>query len=123
MNSASAEALTEALRSDVGDGLRTVAVGDVPEREYDVAYMRPDIDELYTDEMRENIFEEIVLEHIAEARKEDLFPPLGGLEYTVRIYQQGVNLVGWTDETAVFVGLDPDPKLVAPTVAVCRRKL
>ncbi|WP_135851659.1 DUF7522 family protein [Halorussus salinus] len=123
MDSESPSALTDGLRTNVGDGLRTVAVGRVPEEEYDVTYMRSDIDDLYTDEMRENILEEIVLEHIAEARKEGLFPPLGALEYTIRVFEEGINLVGWTDETAVFVGLDADPELIAPAVAACRREL
>lgn len=123
MDSLRTEALTDALRSDLGDGLRTVAVGDVPGREYDITYMRADIDELYTDEMREKIFEEIVLEHIAEARQKDLFPPLGGLEYTVRVFDDGINLVGWTDELALFVGLDDDESLIPPAVAACREQL
>ncbi|WP_135829075.1 hypothetical protein [Halorussus halobius] len=123
MSSTLSNALTDALHDAVGDGLRTVALVDVPDQEYELAHMRADIDEMYTGEMREDILEEVVFEHIAEARKEDLFPPLGGLEYTVRIYGKGINLVGWTRETAVFVGLDRDPELVPPAVSVCRREL
>ena len=123
MSSTLSNALTDALRETVGDGLRTVAVAEVPDQEYELAYMRPDIDEMYTEEMREDILEEIVFEHIAEARKEDLFPPLDGLEYTVRIYGKGINLVGWTHDTAIFVGLDRDPELVPPAVSVCQREL
>ncbi|MFC7081021.1 hypothetical protein [Halorussus caseinilyticus] len=123
MDSASAQALTDALSGALGDGLRTVAVGNVSVPEYEIIYMRPDIDELYTEEMRENILQEIVFEHIAEARNEDLFPPLAGLEYTVRIYEQGMNLVGWTDDTALFVGLDPDEELLPTAIEVCRQEL
>jgi len=123
MSSTPSNALTDALQEAVGDGLRTVAVADVSEQTYELAYMRPDIDELYTEEMREDILQEVVLEHIAEARKEDLFTPLDGLEYTVRIYGGGINLVGWTDDTAIFVGLDRDLELVPPAVSVCQREL
>lgn len=123
MDSLRTEKLTDALRSDLGDGLRTVAVGNVPGREYEITYMRADIDELYTDEMRENVFEEIVLEHIAEARQEDLFPPLGRLGYTIRVFEKGINLVGWTDELALFVGLDDDESLIPPAVTSCREQL
>lgn len=123
MGLTSPNALTDALRDGIGDGLRTVAVVDVPEQTYELAYMRADIDEMYTEEMREDILEEVVFEHIAEARKEDLFPPLDGLEYTVRIYGKGINLVGWTDDTAIFVGLDRDPDLVPSVVSICQREL
>ncbi|WP_134670719.1 DUF7522 family protein [Halorussus marinus] len=113
--------LTEALQTDVGDGLRTVAVGDLTDREYSIVYIRDNIDETYSEDMREEIFEEMVFEHISEARQTDLFPPLGSLEFTTRIFEDGINVVGWDEEVAVFVGLDPDPTLIPTTVEACRR--
>ena len=41
--------------------------------------MRDDVDEKYTDEMREEIFDEVVLESIAENHQQELFPSLGDL--------------------------------------------
>ncbi|WP_276300555.1 DUF7522 family protein [Halorussus lipolyticus] len=115
--------LCEALRTELGERLRTIAVGRISDREYDIAYMRDDIAEEYTDEMREEIFDEVVLESIAEDKQQDLFPALGDLQHTIRVFEDGINLVAWCDDEAVFVGLDPDATLLGPAVAVCRRML
>ncbi|WP_132057436.1 hypothetical protein [Halorussus amylolyticus] len=115
--------LANALESDIGDGLRTVAVGNVSERTYDIFYIRDDIDEMYTDEMREEIFGEMVLENIAEARQNDLFPPLGRLRFTARVFEHGINVVGWDENVAVFVGLDGDEELISQAVETCRETL
>jgi hypothetical protein len=71
--------LREALRSELGERLRIVAIGRIDDREYEIAYMRDDVDEKYTDEMREEIFDEVVLESIAEDQQQELFPSLGDL--------------------------------------------
>ena len=120
---ASGPDLREALRTELGECLRTVAIGRIDEREYDIVYMRDDIDEKYTDEMREEIFDEVVLESIAEDHQQDLFPSLGDLQYTIRIFDGGINLVAWRGDEAIFVGLDRDEALLGPAVAVCRRTL
>lgn len=123
MNAFPSADLTETLQSDLGEGLRAVAVADLSDRSYEVVYIREDIDAQYTDEMREEIFEEIVLENIAEARQTDLFPPLGRLDFTVRVFERGINLVGWDSDEAVFVGLTDDESLIPAAIAACRREL
>lgn len=115
--------IRDALRTELGEGLRTVGVGRIADHEYDITYMREDIDEKYTEEMREEIFDEVVLESIAEDHQKDLFPALGDLQYTIRVFEDGINLVAWHDDEAVFVGLDHDETLLGPAVAVCRRTL
>lgn len=118
-----AEGLTDALRSNLGDGLRTIAVGSIPDRDYEVTYIRPDVDDQYTDEMREDIFQDLVLERVAEGHQQDLFPPLGDLEYTVRVFEGGINIVGWRGEAVVFVGLDDDESLIPSAISACRQVL
>lgn len=123
MNPQRATDVTESLQRELGDGLRTVACGNVPNREYDITYMREDIERLYSEEMRNDIVDEIVLENIAEARQTDLFPPLGRLRYTARVFEHGINLVGWKEDDAVFVGLDDDEELIPPAIGVLREQL
>lgn len=115
--------LRDALQTELGEGLRTVAIGRITDREYDMLYMREDIEEKYTEEMRQEVFEEVVLESIAEDHQKNLFPTLGGLQYTIRVFESGINLVAWKDEEAVFVGLDHDESLICPAIEVCRRVL
>lgn len=123
MSSLPADALTEALQSDLEDGLRAVAVADLSKKAYEIVYIRDDIAAQYTDEMRDEIFEEMVLENIAEARQTDLFPPLGRLRFTARVFEHGINVVGWDDDEAVFVGLDDDESRIPKAIAACRREL
>jgi len=121
MDGLAPEAFADELREEIADGLRTVAVGDMTDREYSVVYMREDIERAYSEDEREEIFEEMVFEHISEARQTDLFSPLGSLQFTTRVFEDGINVVGWEDEVAVFVGLDPDESLIPTTIGACRR--
>jgi hypothetical protein len=115
--------LRNALRTELGEGLRAAAIGRITDREYDILYMREDIDEKYTEEMREEVFDEIVLESITEDHQKNLFPTLGGLQHTIRVFESGINLVAWQDDEAIFVGLDHDESLIGPAIEVCRRVL
>jgi len=114
------ERLTADLRDAVGDGLRTVATGNTVAESFDIAYMREDIDALYSPEERDEILHDLVLENLVEVRQEDLFAPLGGLEFTSRVFEHGINVVGWDGEEGVFVGLDPDTTLIPTTMETCR---
>jgi hypothetical protein len=71
------EILTDALQDAVGDGLRTVATGDTDEESFDIVYMREDIGALYSENEREEILHDLVLENLVEVRQEGLFAPLG----------------------------------------------
>lgn len=115
--------LRDALQTELGEGLRAVAIGRITDREYDVLYMREDIDEKYTEEMRQEVFEEVILESIAEDHQKNLFPTLGGLQYTIRVFEGGINLLAWQDEEAIFVGMDHEENLICPAIEVCRRVL
>ncbi|GAA0654849.1 hypothetical protein [Salarchaeum japonicum] len=110
------EGYAEALREDVGETLRGVAIADLRAREFDVIYMREDIWQLYSDETQQEIFEDAVFETMGMDRKEDLFEPLGGLEATVRVFEGGINVLAWADDHGVFVGLGPDEDAIPAAV-------
>ncbi|WP_231184092.1 hypothetical protein [Haladaptatus sp. DYF46] len=114
------KALTDALRDAVGDGLRTVATGNIEEKSFDIVYMREDIGSLYSEEEREEILHDLVLENLVEVRQERLFAPLGDLQLTSRVFEYGINVVGWNENAGVFVGLDPDETLIPTTIRACR---
>ncbi len=71
------ESLTDVLQDAVGDGLRTVATGDTDEESFEICYMREDIGALYSEEEREEVLHDLVLENLVEVRQEGLFAPLG----------------------------------------------
>ncbi len=114
MDIAGAEDAAEQLQQEI-EGLRTVAVGDSDRQEYEVVYMRDDIAELYDEGTRDEIFRDVLLERIAEEKQEDLFQPLGELEFTVRAFEGGVNVLAWSDTEALFVGTGPYEEEI-PTV-------
>jgi len=110
------EARAGELREQVGETLRGVVIADLRERDFDVIYMREDIWELYSDETQQEIFEDAVFEAMGMDHKEDLFEPLGGLEATVRVFEGGINVLAWTDDYGVFVGLGPEEDAIPPAV-------
>lgn len=116
-----AEEFAERLRSAIGEPLRTVAVGDLDAQAYEVTYMRDDIAELYPPETRDEIFRDALLENVAERRQEELFEPLGTLNFTTRVFDGGINVYCWIDETeSVFVGLGEDIGYIEPVISICR---
>jgi hypothetical protein len=121
MRSELAEEYAERLQSALGEPLRTVAVGDLEHQLYEVVYMREDIGELYPAEKRDEIVRDALLENVAERRQEELFSPLGALNFTTRVFDGGINVYCWIDEDeAVFVGLGEEIGLIEPTISICR---
>lgn len=121
MQSDLAEEYAERLQSALGEPLRTVAVGDLEHQLYEVVYMRDDIADLYPSEKRDEIVRDALLENVAERRQEELFSPLGELNFTTRVFDGGINVYCWIDEDeAVFVGLGEEIGLIEPTISICR---
>lgn len=106
--------LTEACRDAAGDALRTVALADLRENEYDILYMRPDIGEQYSESDIAEIYQDIGLGGLSKQMQSDLYEPLGGLETVVYRFEAGINVVGYNEDgtRAVFVGLGPDESVV-----------
>ncbi|MEM4780221.1 MAG: hypothetical protein QXG03_01445 [Halalkalicoccus sp.] len=113
------ERLAADLEGAVGESLRTVAIGDLDDLDHEVAYMRPDVDARYDREEYGRIVRDVLLEQVASAQQADLFA-IGALEYTVRIFEEGINVVGRTNDSVFFVGLDPDPEAIPRVVECCR---
>ncbi|MDY6779652.1 MAG: hypothetical protein SV760_03725 [Halobacteria archaeon] len=117
------EALTRELREEFGEDARTVAVGNMTEEEYEVVYIRDEIDRLYPESKKEEIFKDVLLENISERRQEDLFEPLGDLKFTVRVFEAGVNVGAWRGDEALFVGLGPVEDEIPRVIEICRKHL
>lgn len=104
----------------MGDGLRTVATGDTDEESFEICYMRENIGALYSEEEREEILHDHVLENLVEVRQGGLFAPLGHLRFTSRMFEYGITVVGWNENAGVFIGLDPDETLIPTMIRACR---
>ncbi|SIQ89532.1 hypothetical protein SAMN05421858_0725 [Haladaptatus litoreus] len=113
------ELITE-LQDAVGDSLRTIAIGDADSETFSIAFMRDDIGALYSDSERQKIAHDLVLENLVEVRQEDLFEPLGDLQFTTRVFEHGINVIGWGGTRGAFIGLDPDETLIPTTIRACR---
>ncbi|MFP4632039.1 MAG: hypothetical protein ACLFMT_01210 [Halobacteriales archaeon] len=119
MDVAGARRVTDRLKDEV-ETLRTVAVGDTESQEYELLFMREDIGRLYPEETRDEIFRDALLERIAERKQEELFDPLGSIEFTVRVFEGGINLLVWGEEDAMFVGFGPEEADIPLVTDICR---
>lgn len=106
--------LADALRAGIGDSLRGVFYGDFKTREYTIAYAHEETLDQYTAEQTEQIVDDIALEQVGKARQEALFEPVGSLRFTVRYFDDGINVMAWgvEDVPTVYIGLDGDAKNV-----------
>lgn len=111
------------LRSELGSALRAAAVGDLDDRDYDVLYMRPDVEEKYSTEAQDRIFEDLVFEYVASPAREDDFEPLGDLNFTIRSFENGHVVMCWEDDLLLYVSLDPSSHFVPPTMRLLQKQL
>lgn len=111
------------LRAELGGALRSVAVGDIEERDYDIVYMRPDISEEYSTETQDRIFEDLVFEYVGSPAREEDFEPLGALEFTIRSFENGHVVMCWGDDLLLYVTLDPSSHFVPPTMRLLEKQL
>ena len=120
MDAQTAETATERLRAAVGDDLRAVAHArsSADEMDYTVTYIRDDVGDQYPEAARDRIFEEFVVEYYRRGWEEDLFQPLGGLDHSVQIFEQGANVVAWGDGQFLFVSTERATDAISRVVAV-----
>lgn len=111
------------FQSELGHALRTVAVGDVENGEYEVLYMRPDVEREYTTETQDRIFEDLVFEYLGSPGLEADFEPLGELQFTTRSFENGHVVMCWNDELLLFVGLDGYEHFVPVTMRLLREQV
>lgn len=111
------------LRSELGSALRAVAVGDLEAREYDVLYMRPDVEDKYSTETQDRIFEDVVFEYVGRPAREDDFEPLGELNFTIRSFEDGQVVMCWEDDILLYVSVDPSSHFVPPTMRLLQKQL
>jgi hypothetical protein len=106
--------VAETLRTEIGASLRGVFYGDFKTREYTVAYANESVLTEYSPDETEQIVDDIALEQVGTARQETLFEPIGSLRFTVRYFEDGINLMAWgfEDVPTVYIGLDEDVRNV-----------
>lgn len=112
-----------ALREELGGALRTVAVGDLEDRDYEVLYMRSDVADQYSTDDQDRIFEDLVFEYMGGPAQEEKFEPLGALQFTIRSFEEGHVVMCWDDDILLYVSLDPSSYFVPPTMRLLEKQL
>lgn len=109
--------LATVLREELGDDLRGVFYGNFKTREYQVVYADEQTLAQYPPGETEQIVDDIALEQVGTPRQEALFEPIGSLEFTVRHFEDGINVMAWGFDgvPTIYVGLGSDERTV-PTV-------
>lgn len=98
--------LVAKLHDEVGDALRVVA--QYRNGDYDVNYMRGDVESRYSGGQMDEIFEDLVIQGIHKARLEELFSA-GGLECSLFKFEESL-MFHFTPEEGrgLFVTVDSD---------------
>ena len=104
--------LVRELSETVGDSLRCVAT--YCEREYDLLYIRPDVEASYTSDEVEDVYDDLVLQRVGSDYLEHLFHA-GPLQCSVLGFEQATiyNVVG-EDYGGLFVSVDADADVQMP---------
>lgn len=104
------EELAATLREKLGDDLRAVRVvaGTEDGVESEHLYIREDIDEVYTEEEKGRITEEVVYHTLGEGYRSDLFRS-GEPNYTLYAFDEALVMLFYEDEThGTVVSVDSD---------------
>ena len=98
--------LVDELQAEVGDALRSVATYD--RGDYELLYVRDDIDAAYSDEERAELFKQIEIEGMGYSHFEGLFHT-GALESAIYGFEKALMVQFPADEfTGLFVTVDRD---------------
>lgn len=111
------------LRAELGSALQAAAVGDVDSREYELLYVRPDVERTCDPETGDRIFQSLVFEYIGRPAQESDFEPLGDLQFTVRSFENGNVVFCWDDEYLHFVSLDASEHFVPVAMRLLKEQL
>ncbi|KTG08962.1 hypothetical protein AUR64_14230 [Haloprofundus marisrubri] len=114
--------LLTALQDETGDSLRTVAYGNFESREYNLLYADAETIQQYSAADIDAIVDDLALEQLAAERQTELYEPIGDLELTIRVFEEGINVLARGSETTpmLFVGLDGDERNLLPTISILR---
>ena len=104
--SAKSTRLVDSLQSEYDEALRAVATYD--RDGYELHYTSSDIDANYSESSIEDIYDNVVLQDIAQPLDEDLFSDMGDVRGRLRIFEDGTVAHFWPseDEEGVFLAFD-----------------
>lgn len=115
------EAMAERLAVDLDGGVLAVGVGDAETLAFEQVYLREGAgaewaDGLFSPEIQSEIFESVATENFFDIGEDDLRSPMGDLQFTDRIYEHAIVVVGWEDTETVVVTIERDVDDIPPTV-------
>lgn len=116
------EGLVDELRDDIGDGIRTVATCD--RGEYDLRFIRDDVDAEYSEEEISRLFQQVEIEGMGYAHFEELFHT-GELECAIYGFEGALMFQLPVDEfSGLFVTTDRDIRLNPESViGICKEAI
>ena len=109
-----ADALVDALRDDLGEGLHGVFYGNFRERDYTVAYLHEDVRKEFEPGKITDLVSVIVDEQLDIHDHGDLSHMLGDVRVTVRAFENAAHVLLWDsrEDTGLMVGVTPDAATV-----------
>ena len=104
--------LVRELTETVGDSLRCVAT--YGERDYDLLYIRPDVEASYTSDEMEEVYDDLILQRVGNDFLEHLFNA-GSLQCSALGFEEATifNVVG-DGYGGLFVSVDTDADVEMP---------
>ncbi len=117
------QTLVDELQDELGDGLHGVFYGDFVNANYTVSYLHEEVHEQFSSAEIRTILDTIVEEQIDLHDHDALSHLVGDVEVTMRLFEHSGHVLAWNphESEGVFVGIDPDPALLGPTVEAFHR--
>ena len=98
--------LVDSLQAEYGEVLRVVATYD--RDTYELHYTSPDIDANYSESNFDEIYDDVVIQDVAQPFHEELFSDMGDVRGKLRVFADGTVAHFWPseDDEGVFLAFD-----------------
>lgn len=96
--------MVDLLKNEFDSSLRTISIA---EDQYQILYLRDDIEDLYSQEEIDNMWDEFQSDRLASLHFEDLYCA-GDHYYTIQGFEEMINLHLMFDEVELILSFDND---------------
>ena len=120
-----ADAIVDALRDDLGEGLHGAFYGNFKEHDYTVAYLHDDVRGEFEPGEITDLVSVIVDEQLELHDHDELDYMLGDVRTTVRSFENAAHVVSWDsrEDTGLLVGVASDPETVGAALGAVEAEL
>lgn len=111
----------EEIQAEIGDGLQALARGRIETAEYDLVFLRDDLQGEYSDETAREIALRALGERYLEVGEEDPYVDnFGQFREAVRLYDDTTLIFVRNEQTMLGVALEPQVDLISPVLNTIR---